>query len=247
MMNTKLNKFLMVGFFILGSIMPTYAIDGPEGQTSDEPTFENHDYYGIGGDDSYPIFNTTPPENHVLTRRASVTEQAWAGDGITRFYQDDIPDSYKCIGGTPVKDVGCTITSYAMVLSKYGYYREPQYVFEDLKRTGGVGADCNMIWNPSAVSAAYPGIIMEHSYNDGLKESVAMQKIEGILKTGKPVIVGMHKLGDHDTHYVVCYGYEKYSDGGVFHYIFNPQKGRADTLEGYMANWYIETFTMLYR
>lgn len=29
--------------------------------------------------------------------------------------------------------------------------------------------------------------------------------------------------------------------------IFNPQKDGADTLEGYMAEWYIENFTLLYR
>ncbi len=35
--------------------------------------------------------------------------------------------------------------------------------------------------------------------------------------------------------------------GNNYRYVSNPQKGGADTLEGYMAEWYIENFTLLYR
>lgn len=246
----KLILSLLMTATILSPIQ-AFALDAPEDEvekqgSQNEPQTLYHDYLSIGLNDEYPVTNTGQKPNYIVSRRAYVTDSAWTNYGIERYYQDDYPNPI-CSGGGSLAQYGCTVTSFSMVLAKYGVYSNPTSTFNSLLATGGIFANCNMTWNASAVSRAFSGITMEHWINTGFKESTGMQTIEGILKTGKPVIVGMKELSTGNTHYVVCYGYEKYSDGGSFHYTFNPQRGRSETIEGYMAGWYIMDFTTLYR
>ena len=227
---------------------PVYAIDGPEDAPAPtEPTNYDPDYYT--NNNYHAGGYEARPSDIPMVRRASIYDQAWAGNGVAIYYQDDIPDNVTCSGGTELSEVGCTVTSFAMVIAKYGIYKTPEQVYYSLLNTGGILPDCNMTWNASAVSNAFNGLNMNHWANtEGgwYLESVGMNVIETQIRDyGRPVIVGLHKLSG-GTHYVVCYGYEKYSDGGVFHYIYNPQKGQASTLEAYMNSWYIENFTVFF-
>lgn len=259
-MKLKKNLALLCTIGMLfATSMPALALDGPsETENPNDPVTVYHDYYAIGNDESYPNHinvdqkpSSLYTQYSVLATNAYVKEQAWATDGIAIYYQDDIDPSLTCSGGTPVAKVGCAITSFAMVLAKYGVNVTPEEVYTKLRASGGITASCEMTWSASAVSSAFNGITMEHWLNTNggnYLESVGKTTIEGILKTGKPVIVGLKKVGTSNTrHFVVCYGYEKYSDGGSYHYLFNPSRGASTTLEGYMSNWYIESFTTLYK
>lgn len=87
----------------------------------------------------------------------------------------------------------------------------------------------------------------------GFKEAAGLDIIEGVLRTGHPVLVGMRGTvpddsGNYSSHYVVIYGYEHYSDGGEFHYMRNTSKDSLyqDTIQQYMKGpWYIYDFTKI--
>ena len=246
-MKTKSTIAVILSCF-LGLIMtctPISALDGPaDAPAPDGPTTVNPDFYS---NDNYHPGGFEPRPSHLpMTRRAGIYDQAWASEGVAVYYQDDIPSSVTCSGGTPLSEVGCAVTSFAMVIAKYGIYMTPEQVFYALSDTGGILPDCNMTWDINSVSEAFNGLQMTRwANNQGgwYLESVGMEVIERQIRDyGRPVIVGLREAGSTWQHYVVCYGYEKYDDGGVFHYIYNPQRNSPTTLEGYMADKYIDTF-----
>ena len=239
------------------SITPVFAQDATpedierEGQNQD-PQTGHPDYFAIGGDENYEAVKNSGSKPSEISEQqmfratyAYVTDQAWTNYGIQQYYQDDYTTPV-CSGGSSMSQVGCAVTSFSMVAAKYGVYKNPEQMFYALNATGAITDNCEMTWSVSGVQSAL-GLTMQHWNNSpNYTEADGKQTIEGILKTGKPVIVGLKKVGSSSRHFVVCYGYEKYSDGGTYHYIFNPQRGRADTIEGYMANYFIESFTTLY-
>lgn len=246
----KLLVCLLCGLCMLNTT-PILAQDGPTDGSGVEqdPETRYFDYGAIAEDPTFQVVkNSGQRPSNLPMRRAAVTDQAWANYGIQQYWQDDWTNSI-CSGGSSIAQVGCTITSYSMVASKYGVYKNPEQMFYLLKQYGAIEANCNMTWNKTANQNAL-GLTFEHWNNTkhgNYTEAGGYQDIEGALKTGKPVIVGLQNVNNsNQKHYVVCYGFEKYSDGGKFHYIFNPQRGRPETIEGYMAQWYIRDITLLY-
>lgn len=225
-----------------------FAMDAPDDEIIDQnennqnqETRYYHEELPIRKSDQRPAYIPYP------RTRASLVDDQWNDFGVARYYQDDYTKSV-CSGGGTIAQYGCTITSFAMNLARYNVYRNPEQVFDDLLHTGGILANCEMTWNASSFSRAYPGMILEHWKNGpNYLESEGMKTIEKYLKYTYPVIVGMKNPTTSKTHYVLCIGFERYSDGGAYHYTFNPQRGKAETIEGYMASWYIMDFTVLYR
>lgn len=226
---------------------PVYALDGPA--DADEEVDEQYnnphpDYVSIANDESLPKhINVDQKPSFLMGTRSTyayVTEQAWATDGITQYKQGDYNDIMN--GSCTIASHGCTITSVAMVLSKYGIYKNPSQLNSDIKSRSGYDG-CSLNWN--VLTQLYGITATPWSNGPNFLESVGMDTIEGALKTGNPILVGIHLLGSTSTHWVVCYGYEHYSDGGEFHYIFNPGSENYTTLEQYMNSWYIEHFATL--
>lgn len=92
-----------------------------------------------------------PFKNAATTRasRAFVTSQAWANEGITRFYQTNYSD-YLCPKTHPsitIASDGCVVTSFAMVVNKFGIYATPVTVKDRINADGpGNTTGCNFPW-----------------------------------------------------------------------------------------------------
>ena len=169
------------------------------------------------------------------TARASVVSQAWANWNVTKYFQDDPQWGSNVMQtcGKTIASSGCALTTFTMITSKFYYTDNPGQVNT---KVGGYACPLN-----------YDGVGRKYNLNDeqlawgGQMEATAKSIIRGALANGKPVLVGMTHVSTGNTHFVLAYGYETYSDGGSFHYIFDPE-GDNDygTLEQYMANYYID-------
>ncbi|WP_105305274.1 C39 family peptidase [Anaerolactibacter massiliensis] len=181
---------------------------------------------------------------------ASVTSQAWANSGIVRYYQTDYSD-YLCPKTSTAYTIasdGCVVTSFAMVVNKFGIYATPVTVKNRINADGpGTTSGCNFPWTSVNTVSPYNTLKIQNITSSNW--NTAYDNIEGALLSNRPVIIYMH--GSSGYHAVVVYGYEHYSDGGEYHYIFNPDPRNAShqtSLEEYRRDgWTVERIMVYYK
>jgi len=117
------------------------------------------------------------------------------------FQQDDPRWTFDLLGPTydTVGEVGCAITSAAMVLASYGVDTDPKRLNEYLSTHGGYTPEGWVYWEKAAEVA--PEGQVEKAYEDLPSYSLIDQN----LLNGNPVIVRL-KLRNGDTHFVVLVG-----------------------------------------
>ena len=188
-----------------------------------------------------------------MMRRGSVIKQGWAGNNVTRYYQNDYPNDLLCPISQPqgptIKDGGCVVTSFSMIVSKYGIISDPLETRTVINRDApGTDSACRFPWYGVVTIPKFKSI----HYNDitvpGKFKPNQYAMIEGAILNNRPVLVHMyHPDPNIDPHAVVVYGYEYYSDGGKFHYIFNPSRDNPrTTLEDYENAGYMINQVMVY-
>jgi len=119
---------------------------------------------------------------------------------VPAFAQDDPRWSLELLGPTiqTVGQVGCALTSAAMVLASYGIDTDPQRLNDFLTLNNGYTANGWLYWEKAAAIA--PGRV-EKAYED--LPSYAL--IDQELLAGNPVIVRL-TLRNGTTHFVVIVG-----------------------------------------
>lgn len=191
-----------------------------------------------------------PFNNITRNTRASVVSQAWANSGINRFYQTDYNDKL-CPNSDTSKTIasdGCVVTSFAMIASKYGINTNPVHVKDRFNADApGTESGCNFPWF-NAVTV-YPFTSLKAQEITNKAWSISYDNIEGALLLNRPVLAFMN--GPTGTHAVVVYGYERYSDGGEYHYIFNPDPRNSAhqmSLEEYQRDgWSVNRLMVYYK
>ncbi len=161
----------------------------------------------------------------------------WTGKGLKVWNQKDFSDQLGTCPGLTIHNSGCTITSLSMMHQLLGVEREVDGktgndpVTENAwrKKHGGyagttyelsgkqVSGKCLVLWGQAPA-----GLVPAHSYSakaDCISESAA-KFIAGALKSGMPVVAGVHWPGGNasfygskeDWHWVLIVGAD---DGGV--------------------------------
>lgn len=172
--------------------------------------------------------------------RSAIVNQGWAVNGMQTFYQKYPAWANAPIGScTTIGRVGCTITSFAMIMT-YNY-RASDNPADVNRRLGKYACPFNY-----TVAASRYGVKAHQLAHSPQKEAVAKEKIRGAISSGQPVLVGMRKVGSKNTHFVVVYGFEQYANGQSYHFIKNPENNGKNTLEDYMAGWYIHRIYTFY-
>ena len=182
--------------------------------------------------------------------RAGVIAQGWANSGITRYYQTDYNDLL-CPNSSSeytIASDGCVVTSFAMIASKYSINVTPLDVRTRLNADApGTESACNFPWFNVVKVSPFTSLIAQEITNRNW--NITFDNIEGAILANRPVLAFMS--GPTGTHAVVVYGFEHYSDGGEFHYIFNPDprnKSHQMSLEEYRRDgWSIERLMVYYR
>ena len=254
---------IVLSFFFSGLGVNAQDVPGDSGCTectygySDEhhidyDAIEQYTFYADHARDYYDEqvaknpFSEGTDIQHVL-RRASVTKQGWAGSNITRYYQDDYNDllcpKARPLGPT-IKSAGCVITSFSMIVSKYGIVSDPLNTRTVINRDSpGTENSCSFPWFDVVKIPFFSSLKAQEITRTNWASANTV--IEGAILQNRPVIVYMTHPSK-SPHAVVVYGYEYYSDGGVFHYLFNPSKGAAGTLEDYKKAGYSINRIMVY-
>lgn len=182
--------------------------------------------------------------------RASVTSQGWANSGITRYYQTEY-DDLLCPNTSSIYTIasdGCVVTSFAMIATKYGINVTPLDVRTRLNADApGTESACNFPWFNVVTVSPFTSLTAQEITSTNW--SVAYNNIEGAILANRPVLAFM--TGPTGTHAVVVYGFEHYSDGGEFHYIFNPDprnEYHQMSLEEYQRDgWSINRLMVYYK
>ena len=189
----------------------------------------------------------------IRTRAANayVTAQGWASDGIVRYYQTDYNDLLcpKSGGTSTIASAGCVITSFAMIANKYKFYMTPPQVLAAINSNSpGSYSGCNFPWYDIVNTSPFTSLLKQDITSTVW--SSAYDNMEGALLSGRPVLAFM-KASNGSTHAVVVYGFERYSDGGEFHYIFNPDPRNAShqvSLEEYQRDgWKVNRLMVYYK
>ena len=134
------------------------------------------------------------------------------------------------IGNKTIKQVGCVVTSAAMVHS----YKSGSTVYPDTMRAGLKFSNNDIYWN----SLAPYGLTNVKSYNSKITNSI-MSKIHEQLKAGTPVIIG-GKKSNGTTHYVVVTGYNanSVSSFSTSNFTINdPNSSSRTTLAQFLATY----------
>lgn len=111
------------------------------------------------------------------------------------YRQYDYPNTY--IGTKTIKQIGCLVTSVAMVYS----YKTGTTVRPDAMKGKLRFSNNDLYWS----SLSSVGLALRGSYNCSINNSI-MSTIYGRLKAGSPVIIGGRKSSG-GTHWVVIKGY----------------------------------------
>lgn len=264
-MKRSISKFLLVMLVLFGSVFPVSARD-IEGEDGDNcPTCDmldaphNIDYAAVEYYQTLSrnaeLYNVSEAAENPFGSfrsilRASVTSQGWANSGITRYYQTDYNDLL-CPNTSSIYTIasdGCVVTSFAMIATKYGINVSPLDVRTRLNSDApGNESACNFPWFNVVTVSPFTSLNAQEITNTNW--SVAYDNIEGAILSNRPVLAFMS--GPTGTHAVVVYGFEHYSDGGEFHYIFNPDPRNSNhqmSLEEYQRDgWSINRLMVYYR
>ena len=173
--------------------------------------------------------------------RASYADASGSGTNKLVYYnQKDSRWANTRIGGygsngcTTIGAVGCLLTSFTMMLNRYGVIKNPQQVNAEV----GTYA-CPLYWH---VTANQYGLQATSLYVNANDEWGSKNTIIGAIVKNKPVIVGMTNLDTYASHYVVAYSYYR-SDSDLspgFIHLMDPDKWTSNGLDNdYMARWYI--------
>ena len=177
-----------------------------------------------------------------LAASAYVTQQAWATNGLQHYFQNDSrwASSIMKTCGSSIGSKGCALTSFSMIMTFN--YRSSDTPLETNSKLGAYA--CPFNYSQAANRYNVNSHQLAHSPQ---MEATAKSLIRGALIGGNPVMVGMHSTNSSNTHFVVVYGYEFYSDGGSYYYIFHPSSYTNNShLDQYMANYYIERVYTFY-
>lgn len=183
-------------------------------------------------------------EPNDMSTYAYVTNQAWAVEGMVHYFQDDSRwaniQLNGCSAGNTFASAGYAVTAFSMIMT----YNYRSYDTPPVTNTKLGSYACP--FNYSGAASKY-GVTSHPLATTPQNEATAKSIIRGALSEGQPVLVGMRKVNSTSTHFVTVYGYEQYSDGGLFHYIYDPEgNNNYGTLEDYMANWYIQRIFTFY-
>lgn len=175
--------------------------------------------------------------------RTSVIKEAWAVNGMQHYFQDDARWGNIKLNGcstSTFSNAGCTVTAFSMIMT-YNY-RSWDTPPETNAKLGN--AACPFVYT---TAASKYGVSSHALATTPQVEATAKSLIRGALSNGNPVLVGMKKVNSDSTHFVTVYGFEQYSDGGSFHYIYDPEgNNNFGTLEQYMSNWFIQRIYTFY-
>lgn len=257
-------KIFVLLFSFSASLMPVSARDVEEENNDDCPTcsmvdaphnidYEAVEYYQSLSENAalYNLIEAAenPFNGSRSVLRASVTAQGWANGGITRYYQTDYTDLL-CpnTSSVTIASHGCVVTSFAMIATKYGINVTPLDVRTRLNADApGTASACNFPWFDVVTVSPFTSLIAQEITDENW--NVAYDNIEGAILANRPVLAFMY--GPTGTHAVVVYGFEHYSDGGEFHYIFNPDprnESRQMSLEEYRRDgWSINRLMVYYK
>lgn len=180
--------------------------------------------------------------------RASVTAQGWANSGITRYYQTDYTDLLCPLSNSEVTIAshGCVVTSFAMIATKYGINVTPLDVRTRINADApGLENACDFPWFDVVLVSPFTSLNAQEITSTNW--STAYDNMEGAILANRPILAFLNGPGGL-THAVVVYGFEHYSDGGEFHYIFNPdpRNDHQMSLEEYQADGWSINRLMVY-
>ena len=258
-------KFLALFVTLSASFVSVSAKDIEDENTDDCPTcsmvnaphnidYEAIEYYQTLAENA-PLYNAREAAENPFngTRsvlRASVTAQGWANSGITRYYQTDYNDLL-CPNSnehTTIADAGCVVTSFAMIATKYGINVTPLDVRTRINADApGLENACDFPWFDVVLVSPFTSLNAQEITSNNW--SIAYDNMEGAILANRPVLAFMNGPGGL-THAVVVYGFEHYSDGGEFHYIFNPdpRNDHQMSLEEYQEDgWSINRLMVYYK
>ena len=175
------------------------------------------------------------------TRTLQITDYANASSGITRYWQDNYPNTKLCSSSTnTIQSAGCVVTSFAMDVSKYGITSTPpDVVYQINTYAPGTQTACSFPWASLPTISKYSSLSYYNLTDPGYLEAPSLATIRSCLSNGYPVIVYMQDFSGN-SHGVLCVSYYHYNDGSYKHMIYNPSMyANKNTLEDYMATWYI--------
>ena len=239
---------------MLFTVIPTkvFALDPVENEDEEESFYYDPAFNDIvstqDDEEAIKMYLEVDAKNQMKAYmlRSAVTNQGWAVNGMQTFYQTDpawanvtinhSPNQTSC---TTIGKVGCALTSFAMIMT-YGY-RSSDNPLQVNNRLGNYA--CPFAYSNAASIYGVKAHQLAHSPQ---KEAKAKSLIRGAISSGQPVLVGMKKVGSPATHFVVVYGFEQYSNGQSYHFIKNPENNGKNTLEDYMAEWYIQRIYTFY-
>lgn len=132
---------------------------------------------------------------------------------------------------------GCALTSFAMNISLEGNSRRDNPGTVNNKMEDNA---CPFNWIVGARKYGLRCYIERRSYSD----QEARDTIEGLIKSGETVIVGMNHL-TNESHFVIARGYS--NNGGVDNiYIYDPSSSRNySDLDSYLSRGY-DVYELIY-
>lgn len=180
------------------------------------------------------------------TREINLLKAAYAdASGVSpnklAYYNQNDPrwsniriNSYNSSGCTTIGKVGCLLTSFTMMLNRYGISKNPAQVNAEVGEKA-----CPLYWYDTASQYGLTGTFLYVNTED---EIGAKNIIIGAIVRNQSVIVGMTNLDTFATHYVVAYAYYR-SDSDLtpgYIYLMDPDKWQSNGLDNdYMERWYI--------
>ncbi len=234
-MKKKIIMILTFAMLATSNVIPVFALDGPGNNSY--PEDENRSCCSIG--EEIPIDEEQSAYYSMLGSISPRATEDITITGIPNYYQSG---NYAHLNGCSTETIdsaGCALVSFAMVGHKYN----SEVTVESVNNYGAMGSNCSFQWSSTA---SHFGLKLDSVGASSQKESEQKTIIKGLLRDGYAAIVGLRKVGTTDRHFVVVYRYVSNSSGEVF-YLKNPSKYGATTLDGYMANWYIEYVYKLYK
>jgi hypothetical protein len=155
--------------------------------------------------------------------------------GLTKYFQNYQSWSANIMQtcGYTIGNSGCALASLAMIANKYTTDRNPGQLNTFLGNLA-----CPMAWSSAASSLGLSYTKLLQANIPGVSMATAKSTMLGVLRSGKPILLGMG-YGTSGTHYVVVRGYTAFDDGSYYFSIYDPSAQKDySTLDQYMNLWY---------
>lgn len=148
---------------------------------------------------------------------------------MTKFYQSGqswSSDRMLTCGAT-IGDSGCCLTSFTMIQNYFGGTLNPGQVNA---RLGSYACP----FNYSGAASTF-GYTIRNSVHQTVNDTTAIDFIIGAINSNYPVLVGLEKDSNSETHFVCAFGYN-----GTDVYIHDPASSRDYThLNQYLADYHV--------